>query len=992
MFGTKLHDEWSGQRSAITDYHRGVDMEYVVRLALLLSLVLPLTTAAQVQIRLTQPPPNQLRVADLWKVDLINRTQAPVRVTLHATAEELSIPDGLIVEAFTAVVTVPPGTYRVTGRDVQPIRTDNENPRYRDALLLTGAVPTGEYRICCEVLDAETEQILGTDCKVVTINRMSVPVLITPPDESEVPDKLPVFSWMSSVPPGPAQRITYELVVAEMFAGQSAFDAVKRNPAHLRAENLARTVYQYPISARALEPGRRYAWMVLAKEITSRTSITLGESEVWSFTYVPFDVTGRGPGANDGRNDAGGARPRPTPTPGRDGDCPGENWDFELGTLACWTADGDAWDGQPVRDDHPVLGDLGHHRTYWLTSYGAALADKATGLLFSEEFPLKTSGIGFLAGGALSATVRVEALVEKFPKDTFKLETRSLPGSPKEYWVAATTTAPRATPRATTPVAGMSERLVPVEWDVRRFLNRAVRIAIVDQSKTGHINVDNIRFYDLEKLDTVKQPVLLMAAGERHSLVATPEKKPDFKIRDNLKADIGNITKGGFTIDDDVVVGPVDLPLKGASKQAMADYATKAPKIGNLAAMPDDNETSMVDLTAFAKENTKKKALALAALPSQNIVWGWGMNLARPIGQPGAAAVPVPRTIAGLRNVQALAGGMEHSVAATQDGKLYSLGLNDYHQAGTNDDAGRTVLTPTLLSTNSAIVAVAAGHRHSMALTKEGKVLAWGYNGNGEAGLGITVNTDPTTGQVRNVVHVKAPFPLLGKQPVFAALAAGGSHSAAVTIAGDVYCWGVNMYGQCGRDDDTTTIDEPMKVPGVKKSEQAIAMGKTYLHMGAISVACGDFHTVALLYDGTVRAWGSNASGQLGNGTTKDSHRPVEVKGLAGIRAIAAGSTFTVALDSAGRVWAWGNNSIGQLGTGDRRGRFEPVQVSRLDAVVGIAAGGAHALAVRADGGLWTWGTNGEGQLGEGPVASLVPVPFQPPLGPHRVEALATAP
>ena len=156
------------------------------------------------------------------------------------------------------------------------------------------------------------------------------------------------------------------------------------------------------------------------------------------------------------------------------------------------------------------------------------------------------------------------------------------------------------------------------------------------------------------------------------------------------------------------------------------------------------------------------------------------------------------------------------------------------------------------------------------------------------------------------------------------------------------------------------------------------------------AVAAGFDHTLVLDKDGTVWAFGGNASGQLGDGTTTDRYQAQTVSGLTGVRAIAAGDGFSLALDTAGRVWAWGNNVLGQLGDGTRVGQFTPVQVSRLDAVTGIVAGGAHAMAVRADGGLWTWGTNPVGQLGEGPITNLTPVPLNPPLGPLRVERLAT--
>jgi alpha-tubulin suppressor-like RCC1 family protein len=958
-------------------------------LAFLCAVTLAHAQGTLVTIRLSQPPPNQVRIADLWRVELNNRSGRDVRVYLHGTAEELSIPDGLIVEAFTKVITLPPGITRLTGNEVQPIRTQNENRKYRDVLLSTGSAPTGEYRICCEVIEAATDQVLGLDCKNITVNRMTIPVLIAPADESEVPDKLPVFSWMPSVPPGPGQRISYELRMAEMFGRQTAQDAIVRNPLHLKLENLLRTVIQYPISARELEPGKRYAWMVVAWEDRGSARVNLGESEIWWFTHQPSVSQERGTGNDDETAKRGDGRNVPPKPAG----CQGENWDFELGTLECWTPDGDAWFDQPIKGPHSVLGDLGNHREWWVTSYATAIGDKARGTLESEEIQLRTSAVGFLAGGDLASDVAVELLIEKQPKDTFKLETRKIAGSPKEYWLAATTAQASRRGRA---VAGMSERLVPVEWDVRPFMNRAARIVIADRSTVGHINVDHFRFYDLEKSDTIKQPVLAMAAGELHSLAVTPEKKPSKNDWVKGGKDALDVKNRQTKVESITVVNETTMNLKGnisAFLTQQQNVGLQAQTVGTPKKTDDAQESNLLGVTLQPQAMKVYEQLIVAMKNQPTVVWGWGGNLARQIGGAAAAAVPQPRLMPPLKNIEALAAGMAHSLFVDRERKLYSVGLNDYYQLGLGTENRGFIGTPTAAKTTIELIAVAAGHRHSLGLTKEGRIVAWGYNGNGELGLGVTRSEDATTGQLKNILHVAVPFPhsVKSKPPTYYAIAAGGSHSAALDVNGRVWCWGVNHYGQCGRNDDTTMFDAPVRVDLPLTLGATTNVSKSQPMM-PVAIACGDVHTMALMSDGTVRAWGSNASGQLGDGTTKDSHKPVTVKGLGGIQAIAAGGTFSLALDTAGVVWAWGNNGVGQLGTGDRISRFTPVQVERLDAITGIVAGGAHAMAVRRDGSLWTWGLQNAGQLGEGAVVNLTPVPADSPRLPMRVEKLAVAP
>ena len=148
---------------------------------------------------------------------------------------------------------------------------------------------------------------------------------------------------------------------------------------------------------------------------------------------------------------------------------------------------------------------------------------------------------------------------------------------------------------------------------------------------------------------------------------------------------------------------------------------------------------------------------------------------------------------------------------------------------------------------------------------------------------------------------------------------------------------------------------------------------------GASAVAAGDVHSAALS-GRTVWTWGNNAYGQLGNGTTTNSSTPVQVSGLSGVTEVAAGNYHTLALKSDGTVWDWGLNNAGQLGTGTTTNSSTPVQVSGLSGVIAIAGGGlpgyaGHSLALKSDGTVWAWGYGKHGQLGQGSnSSSLTPV------------------
>ena len=135
-------------------------------------------------------------------------------------------------------------------------------------------------------------------------------------------------------------------------------------------------------------------------------------------------------------------------------------------------------------------------------------------------------------------------------------------------------------------------------------------------------------------------------------------------------------------------------------------------------------------------------------------------------------------------------------------------------------------------------------------------------------------------------------------------------------------------------------------------------------------IAAGGWHSLALCTDSSVKAFGENASGQLGDGSTSDKSSPVSVNGLSGIIAVSAGGdqleAHSVALKANGTVWGWGSNLYGGLGNGSTTNSGAPVQAQGLSNVTHIAAGGWHTMALKSDGTVWTWGWNADGQLGLG--------------------------
>lgn len=273
--------------------------------ALVLPLIVPAGSAlAQpgtgVTVQLFQPPPNQLKIADLWRIRLVNNSRNTYTICLHGTLTETNL-GKLLVEATTARFTLPPGTKLVTGADIQPIDAKYYDEKYKAVFLRTGSAPTGQYQICVDVrVDCNDGPPIATDCKSAVVQQLTPPILIAPQNQSTVEDDLPVFSWLPPAPLNRGQQVRYDLKIVEVLGRQTSYDAMQSNPAWFERRNISTTVAQYPINARKFNTGARYAWMVKASD---GSDFPMGESEIWEFDYArrkltetrdPFGGTGNG--------------------------------------------------------------------------------------------------------------------------------------------------------------------------------------------------------------------------------------------------------------------------------------------------------------------------------------------------------------------------------------------------------------------------------------------------------------------------------------------------------------------------------------------------------------------------------------------------------------------------------------------------------------------------------------------------------------------------
>jgi alpha-tubulin suppressor-like RCC1 family protein len=258
--------------------------------------------------------------------------------------------------------------------------------------------------------------------------------------------------------------------------------------------------------------------------------------------------------------------------------------------------------------------------------------------------------------------------------------------------------------------------------------------------------------------------------------------------------------------------------------------------------------------------------------------------------------------------------------------------------------------TVTVTVTDARLVAASAALPLRLDLSPAAANLVhdWGANASGQLGIG---DASPRTAQ--QAVGITGAV----------ALAGSFGTSFAVRFDGTVWAWGEDVAGELGDGGGLsgTGSPVPVQVPGIAD---------------ATAIAAGFYSAYALSADGTVWAWGYNATGQLGDGTLTNRLSPQKVPGLTGVKAIAAGSGSALALKNDGTVWSWGDNSLGQLGLGTHVSSPVPQQVPGLSGVTKIVATSADASALLSDGTVRDWGYNPQGQLGDGQTTdSAVPVP-----------------
>ena len=311
-----------------------------------------------------------------------------------------------------------------------------------------------------------------------------------------------------------------------------------------------------------------------------------------------------------------------------------------------------------------------------------------------------------------------------------------------------------------------------------------------------------------------------------------------------------------------------------------------------------------VPLPGLAQRVAVGESSAYVLLEDGTVV-AWGENDEGQLGNgPSGSNKPLgtypkpsttPVKVTDLANVIAVAAGSKHAMALRNDGTVWAWGARENGAIG---DGGAkpgslrvlSAAAPVAVRGLEGIRQIAAGPMHNLALTRDGKVMAWGSNGAGELGVGT-----------RDTAWTPVEVPGLANIVAIAAGSGQGNYgvSAAVRQDGTFWVWGSGSSAMMGNGVRNPTPDEP----GGRNLQPLQVKGIT----AAKDAAVGAGHIAALLNDGSVRAWGMNGYGELGLGATSGYEVvPVKVPGLTNVASLRLGGYNSYAIKSDGTLWIWG--------------------------------------------------------------------------------------
>ncbi|RYF88329.1 MAG: T9SS type A sorting domain-containing protein [Chitinophagaceae bacterium] len=290
--------------------------------------------------------------------------------------------------------------------------------------------------------------------------------------------------------------------------------------------------------------------------------------------------------------------------------------------------------------------------------------------------------------------------------------------------------------------------------------------------------------------------------------------------------------------------------------------------------------------------------------------------------------------------------GTEFNIALRSDSTLWSWGFNQNGQLGLGHTTQQA--EPAQVPGNDKWIDVSAGGFHVLAIKADSTLWSWGLTGNGQGGTGTTAMQYSVPQQV-------------GAEHTWVKVSASSLNSFGIKADGTLWAWGWNGFGQVG-DSTTTDRHTPYKINNDTNWKD---------------VAGGYLHVLALKTDNSLWSWGFGGNGQLGNAANDTVISPAQIGNAADWEQISAGAEYSLARKTDGTIWSWGFNGNGQLGIGSTTDQNIPTQIGSNNNWRFIEAGTNFAFGITTDSALFGWGFNAGGNLGVGNTTQQFTSPMQ---------------
>ena len=440
--------------------------------------------------------------------------------------------------------------------------------------------------------------------------------------------------------------------------------------------------------------------------------------------------------------------------------------------------------------------------------------------------------------------------------------------------------------------------------------------------------------------------VIAAAAGLHHTCAVTREGA----VRCAGGNEAGQLGNGSFDDSDamvDVQIESTIASLAAGETQTCAVsqednvYCWGSNRAGQLA------ETAALVIAEPARVAETTGALDIAAGAAYTCIQFaigtqcWGANDSGQLGDLSLQAQSSLTSVTAVSgDITQLAPGEEHTCVINAAARVRCWGRSSHGELG---PAATEELEPMAVPVDLGgnIVQVDSGDEHSCAVRADGVPLCWGNDDRGQLGNGTGTGSGPDPVSLADALEV----------------ASGDEHSCARLAGGEVLCWGANDSGQLG--DDSTT-DQTAPGGAVLIDAEAIESGDDF---------------VCALRGGAVLCWGDNEFGQLGDGSQENQLHPVTVQGLPAAGEMELGSDHACAIVAGADglvAMCWGRNDGGQLGNGTTESSPRPVEVDLPGEPIRLAAGERHTCALVAAGTdedqVYCWGSDLDGRVGSGRV------------------------